>query len=74
MQFKMGKKIVLLHGIKDDSVRELKSAKLNKLREADVQLAMISVNLVDNEEQAHAYSLEVQTKQTEVLQLEISRV
>ena len=55
MQFKMGKKSVLLHGIKDVSIRELKSAKLNKLREEDVQLAMISVNHMDDEEQAKAH-------------------
>lgn len=74
MQFKMGKKNVLLHGIKDGSVRELKAAKLNKLRESEVQLAMISVHQVDNEEQATAYALELQTDEAVVLTPCISNV
>lgn len=75
MQFKMGKKSVLLHGIKNGSVREMKSAKLNKLREEEVQLAMISVHSSDKEEEeASVFSLELQTDKTEKLPPEISNL
>ena len=67
MQFKMGRKGVLLHGIKDGSVREVKSAKLNRLRESEVQLTMISVQRIDTELQASAYTMEMQNTNTEKL-------
>lgn len=44
MKFKRGEKYVLLHGLKDGSVRSMKAQKLNKIRDEEVQLAMMCVH------------------------------
>lgn len=39
--FKWNGKKILLHGIKDGSVRDVKAQKLNKLQDDKIQIAMI---------------------------------
>ncbi|CAA7040954.1 unnamed protein product [Microthlaspi erraticum] len=58
MGFKYGHAKVLLHGIKEGSVRQIKAAKLNKLRETDVQLAMIYVQDYCPGDEVSLYSLD----------------
>lgn len=47
MKFKQGDKYVLLHGLKDGSVRAMKAQKLNQYKEEEVQLSMLCVKSVE---------------------------
>lgn len=58
MQFKWGHKKVLLHGIKEGSVREMKTNILNKLREEHAQLSMLYIMDTADNEPTRSYSLE----------------
>lgn len=66
MKFKRDGKYVLLHGVKEGSVRMLKAQKLNQYREEEVQLAMICVQEIEEPTPVTLYSVEVEaeTKQT----------
>ncbi|CAA7019723.1 unnamed protein product [Microthlaspi erraticum] len=66
MSFKWEARKILLHGIKQDSVRHVKAAKLNKLQDEDVQLAMLYVQSGVEEEPIQFYSLDATTTSTTV--------
>jgi len=51
MRFKFANQKVLLHGIHSGSVREMKVQKLQKLKEEEVQLAMVCVQEIQSNEE-----------------------
>lgn len=69
MQFKLGHKNIILHGIKQGSVREMKAAKLNKLTEDQVQLAMIYAQTSVEEDQMMLCSVEAVNTTNQLIQL-----
>ncbi|CAA7017938.1 unnamed protein product [Microthlaspi erraticum] len=58
MQFKYGPSKVLLHGIREGSVRHVKASKLNKLQDETAQLAMLYVQDYVKDEHIMLYSLD----------------
>lgn len=52
MGFRWKDKWILLHGLKNGSVRDVKAQKLNKLHEDQVQISMISVKEVTSDEES----------------------
>ncbi|CAA7054011.1 unnamed protein product [Microthlaspi erraticum] len=60
---------VLLHGIKEGSIRQIKATKLNKLREADVQLAMIYVqDYCPEDERPYRYAIHQKNEIDKIVQ------
>lgn len=57
MGFMWENKKVLLHGIREGSVRDMKAKKLNKLQDDRIQISMICVNDVENGEYKEMCSL-----------------
>lgn len=74
MQFSMGQRRVLLHGIKEGSVRELKAVKLNKLKEENVQIAMISVHQEEDETPIHLAAIDIEKGEEKVVNPAISEL
>lgn len=62
ISFAIGKKRVLLHGIQQGSVREVKTVNWIKKQEDQAQLSMIFVQEMDTEDDMLLYSMEMDTK------------
>ena len=58
MKFRRGNKFVLLHGLTQGSVRELRAQKLNLDKDDIVQVSMIMVQQSDTEFQISIHSLD----------------
>ena len=61
MLFKMDRRKVLLHGIRERSIREVKAAKLNKHQEDSVQLSMICTRMLTEQTEVQLCSAVVKT-------------
>lgn len=60
MQFKINKKRVVLHGIKEGNLKEVKTTKMDKLQEDHAQISMIYVHQAESSEEVEVCSLDVQ--------------
>ncbi|CAL9221332.1 unnamed protein product [Arabidopsis halleri] len=65
MRFKWGLKTVMLHGLKQGSIREVKATKLKKIMENDVQVSMLCVQEFSDSTEPSICSLEIPSHQEE---------
>ncbi|CAL9231994.1 unnamed protein product [Arabidopsis halleri] len=63
MRFKWGLKTVMLHGLKQGSIREVKATKLKKIMENDVQVSMLCVQEFSDSTEPSICSLEIPSHQ-----------
>lgn len=73
MLFKMDRRKVLLHGIRERSIREVKAAKLNKHQEDSVQLPTISTQMLTEQTEVQLCSAVVKTR-SEELAMEVEKL
>lgn len=71
MQFKYDNKRVVLHGLKEGMVTEVKAKKM-KYSEDDAQISLIYVNMIDENEPAELLSVGVRAEEPKLLSVGVS--